>query len=196
LNVIFDLGNVLLEWDVEKILQSLDINTDNRRILECELFFHDDWLALDSGLVSEVDIISSVAHRSGLNVEIIERAFRAAKDSLTPIPESVELLCNIQSAGFETYCLTNMSRETFRHIREYEFLNTFRGIVVSGIEECIKPNPEIFLIMLERYGLSPQNALFIDDSQLNIQTAQNLGMLTHHFRRSEECIKHIWEILQ
>ncbi len=191
ITVIFDLGNVVLDWDVDRILKSLHLETEKLNLLRNELFFHPDWLDMDHGTKTEAAVVSKVCQRSPLGKSVVEKALLAAKNSLSPIPESVKLMREMSDKGFDMFCLSNMSRETYDHIKHMELFDMFRGIVISGIERCIKPNKDIFHLILNRYGLEPAYTLFIDDSLPNIESAKRVGMRGYHFKRSRNCYAEI-----
>lgn len=101
-------------------------------------------------------------------------------------PRSVELLKRLKGDGFGIYGLTNWSAETIPlAYAKYDFFSLFDGIVVSGEEKIIKPDPKIYGILLERYNLTAGNTLFIDDSPANIETANRLGFQTILFDNIE-----------
>jgi len=103
-----------------------------------------------------------------------------------PIDGTVEILAELKRSGVPRYGLTNFSAETFRPQRQrFEFLSWFDGIVVSGEEGVIKPDPRIFRILLERYGIAPEETVFIDDSPTNAAAATALGIHGIHFRSPE-----------
>ncbi len=93
--VILDLGNVVLDWDVERILRSLKIEAEEVNLLRDELFSHQDWLDMDHGKESEAAIVSKVCERSSLSRDTVENALLAAKNSLDPIEESIALMQEI-----------------------------------------------------------------------------------------------------
>jgi putative hydrolase of the HAD superfamily len=185
--VIFDLGNVVLNWDVDGILDSLDLATEERSLLRQELFAHQHWLDLDHGKESEASVIAKICNRSPLTHESVEAALLAAKNSLVPIAETVSLMQEISESQIQMYCLSNMSREMYSHISSLEFFDLFSGIVISGIEGCMKPGEEIFNLIINRFELNPADTLFIDDSLPNVLTAQRLGVNALHFKRSQNC---------
>ena len=194
--VLLDLGNVVLDWDVEHILVSLNLAEDQRNLLRSELFFHQDWLDMDHGKESETSVLSKVCERSSLSRNTVERALLAAKKSLSPISETLLLMREITSGGTKMYCLSNMSCETYDHIKNLELFNMFSGIVISGIEGCMKPNDDIFHLTLNRFGLEATDTLFVDDSLANIKTAQRLGIGAYHFKRSKNCYSEIRSLLR
>lgn len=193
--VIFDLGNVVLDWNVDRILGSLDLAPPKLDLLRAELFAHQDWYDLDHGIKTEATVTSEICKRSALTRVVVEDALLAAKKSLSTIPESILLMQEIKSYGLEMFCLSNMSRETYGHIKNQEFFELFSGIVISGIERCMKPQAEIFQLILQRYEIEPANALFIDDSLPNILKARELGLNSYHFKGSEACYAEIRELL-
>lgn len=193
--VIFDLGNVVLDWDVDQILDSLNLNQSEHSLLRDELFLHQDWVDMDHGKKAESTIVSELCERSVLSRELVEIALLAAKNSLSPIPESIRLMQEIHQQGITMFCLSNMSTETYHHIKNLDFFSLFSGIVISGNEGCMKPNAEIFHLALERFDLQPTDALFIDDSVPNIDMAKELGIAGFHFKRSENCYAEIRELL-
>jgi putative hydrolase of the HAD superfamily len=193
--VILDLGNVVVDWEVGRILDSLNLEIDELSLLKKELFSHQDWLDMDHGKLSETAVVSSVCERSPLTKDAIEVALLAAKNSLSPIAESISLMQEISDNGIEMFCLSNMSCETYDHIKDNELFDMFSGIVISGVEGCMKPNEDIFHLTINRFRLEPMDTLFIDDSMSNIETAQRLGINGFHFKRSQNCYSEIRELL-
>jgi putative hydrolase of the HAD superfamily len=189
--VILDLGNVVLEWNVERILDSLVLEPDERNMLRDELFAHQDWLDLDHGKVSEKIVVEKICARSPLDREIVERTLFTTKNSLVPFGESVRLMQDISNSGIEMFCLSNMSRETWNHIKDQHLFEMFSGIVISGLEGCIKPDEEIFHLILDRFAIEPSTTLFVDDSLPNIETSRRLGINGFHFRGSQDCYAEI-----
>ncbi len=185
--LIFDLGNVVLDWDVERILDSLALEPETRELLHSELFAHQDWLDMDHGKTSEESVMANVCERSELDRGAVEAALLAAKRSLLPITETLSLMQEFSKRGIKMFCLSNMSRETYAHISSHDLFEMFSGIVISGIEGCMKPQQDIFHLTIDRFRLQPARTLFIDDSLANIRTARSLGIEGFHFKRSRNC---------
>jgi 2-haloacid dehalogenase len=83
---------------------------------------------------------------------------------------------------YKLYGLTNWSAETFPiALRRFSFFDLFDGIVVSGQEKMIKPDKEIFHLLLNRYNIKAENSLFIDDNPRNIHAAKEIGFYTIHY---------------
>lgn len=103
------------------------------------------------------------------------------------IAEAVAEVRRLAQTGFPLYALTNFAADTWRHaVERFAFLQDhFREIIVSGQERLAKPDPAIFNLTSERFGLNPSRTGFVDDSQANVETAASLGFVTHHFRGAE-----------
>lgn len=93
------------------------------------------------------------------------------------IPGMQELVEELKNRGYRLYGLTNWSAETFPLVKDnYPVFRLLDGIVVSGEEKIAKPDPGIFRILLQRYGLKPEECLFIDDNPGNVSTGESLGI--------------------
>jgi 2-haloacid dehalogenase len=104
-----------------------------------------------------------------------------------PIQETVEIFRELKARGqLKLYALTNWSAETFPVALEmYEFLHWFDGRLVSGEEKMRKPFPEIYRLLIERFGIEPEKAIYVDDNIRNVLPAQELGFIGIHFRTPE-----------
>ncbi len=93
-----------------------------------------------------------------------------------------ELLLELRSRGTPVYALSNWSTETFPLAkRRYDCLRWFDGILLSGEVRHVKPERRIFDICCERFGLSPDDSLFVDDSEINVEAARELGFHSVRF---------------
>jgi 2-haloacid dehalogenase len=96
--------------------------------------------------------------------------------------ENVDLLERLREAGVPNYCITNFSGAKFKEAQSrYPFLARFDGAIVSGDERVLKPDPAIYKLLLDRYGLAAADCLFIDDSQANVDGARAVGMHAIHY---------------
>lgn len=180
--VIFDVGNVLIEWDPRHLYRKLlpDEAAVERFLSEvCA----PEWnLAQDRGR-SWAD---GVAERVALFPEhaALIRAFDARWQEMVPgaIEPSVATLRELKAEGVPVYGLTNFSAEKWRETTaRFSFFELFDGVVVSAHEGVVKPDAAIYRILLGRYGLRPERCVFIDDSAANVAGARALGIRAIRF---------------
>jgi 2-haloacid dehalogenase len=180
--VVFDIGGVLLDWNPRHLYRKLfdDEDAMNRFLEEvCTLDWH---AAHDRGTPFAVSCARlAAAHPE--QAELIWAWGRRSEEMVAgPIEGSVEILRALKQRSISCYALTNMEAETYPRRRErYDFLRWFDGTVVSSAEGVAKPDAEIFQRLLQRYALTAQNTLMIDDSAANVATAATLGMQTIRF---------------
>ena len=181
--IIFDFGNVLLEWN-PRFVYSHFFPDDPE---EMERFFQEvnfmEWnLQQDKGrpFTEGVAILSKQFPQYE---HLIQAYHDRWIDSVGgTITGTVDLLKQLKQAGFPLYGLSNWSAETFPYARaKYDFFDLFDDMVISGEVGHVKPDPEIFQIILDKIGRPAQECLLIDDSLLNIQQANKMGFVTIHF---------------
>lgn len=187
-NVIFDLGGVVLEWNPDKILESYYSDPSARAAIKAALFKHPDWLQMDRGTLTESEALGRLKNRTGRPAAELSGLFEAIRSSLQPKADTVALLQRLAQRQVPLYCLSNMPASTFAYLRaQHSFWDAFRGIVISGEIKMLKPEPEIFEYLLQRFELSATDTVFIDDHPPNVQAAERLGMHTVCFRDARQC---------
>jgi 2-haloacid dehalogenase len=181
-SVVFDLGGVLLDWDPRYLYRRLiDDEAEMERFLGeiCTLEWH---AAHDRG-VPMAESCAALAAAHPEYAELINAWSERSEEMIAgPIRGSVEILDGLLQKGVRCYALTNMERETYPlRLQRFPFMGWFAGTVVSSHEGVAKPDPEIFLRLLDRFGLVPERTIMIDDSPPNIDTAVSLGMKAVRF---------------
>jgi len=185
-NIIFDFGNVFIEWDPRRIFKQ----TVPAERLEgfMQTVWREEWNNnLDQGM-SFADNGKRLSVEEPQHGEYIRFFHEHWYDSLgDENPESLAILRELNSAGYHTYGLSNWSAETFPPTRKaHPFFNELHGIVISGEVGVCKPNPEIYRILLNRYNMQPEECVFIDDRQENLLPAHRMGMATVQFRSAAQ----------
>ncbi len=187
MNVVFDLGGVLVAWQPVDILKKAFPDPAMREIARREIIGHDDWLEIDRGKLTMADAIPHFAAKSGIAEEIIRAFIEMVPAELVAKPETVELLHRVKAAGNAIYLLSNMPGETFEYLeRTHDFWHAFDGRVVSGYIGHCKPEPAIYEHLLETFDLEPAETVFIDDVQANIDAARRHGIHGIRFESAEQ----------
>ena len=182
MNVVFDIGNVLLHWDPRALYRKIFATEE-----EVEWFLANvctsAWnLEQDRGRSFEDAIAEAVSRHPG-HAQAIAAYHHRWEETLTHVIDgTVDILLELKDQGTPLYAITNWHQDKFRQTRaRYDFLQHFRDIAVSGDEGVIKPDPAIYRLLLERNGLNASDCLFIDDSPKNVAGAEAVGMKAHHF---------------
>jgi putative hydrolase of the HAD superfamily len=187
-NVIFDVGGVLLDWNPDRIIAAIYSDPAEGAAMRELIFLHEDWLELDRGALSEQQLLARVAQRAGRPVPELASLFEIVRASLHPKHDTIALLASLAERDVPLYCLTNMPPGTMAWLRQaHSFWDHFDGVVASGEIHLVKPQPEIFEYLLQRYGLTAMETVFIDDNQPNIDAAEALGMHAILFRNAAQC---------
>lgn len=175
-NIIFDLGNVLLSFNPKDYLKS-KISEDRIDNVYKAIFQSEEWIMLDRGTITEKDAINRIIERNNTYRDDINLAFKDWYDILRPIEEAVEILTKLKNNGYNVYYLSNFHELAFKEVTtKNNFFELFDGGVVSYAEKLIKPEEEIYKLILKRYNLNPKETIFIDDTKLNVDGASKLGI--------------------
>lgn len=194
-NVIFDLGGVLLDWHPNNIKNTYEGDKRLSNLLGDSHFFDNEWAKFDKGIISQEDMALRISEYTGVSLSESSEFMIFVRNSLVNIPKTENLIKHLYNLGYPLYCLTNMSIPFFEYLDKRDIFNLFRGKVVSAIENEIKPDEEIYNIIINRYNLIPDETLFIDDLKANILTANNLGLHTVHFSNRENGYNEIFNKL-
>ena len=184
-NIIFDLGGVLLDWNPEYLYTKI-IEDDQEKM---------DWF-LQNICTTEWNIEQDAGRsfKEGTDLLLDQypqyeswiRAFYVRWNEMLKgeIKDTVLTLNKLSELNeLKLYALTNWSVETFPIAEaRFPFLKLFEGIVVSGMENTIKPFPQIYQILLNRYQFDAEKCLFIDDNKENVEAATHIGMAAIHFK--------------
>jgi len=185
--VIFDVGNVLYGWDPDSFLvrQIADDEARMRFVDDVGLWeWHD---TLDAGR----PYAEAAAELSGKFPEyahLIEAWSDRFGETITgPVPGVHAIVEELDAKGVPLFAITNFSADFWPpfHDSERRFFSLFRDILVSGEVKLLKPDPAIYYLALDRFGLRPRDALFIDDRLINVEAAEAIGLPAHLFTTAE-----------
>ncbi|WP_373778535.1 HAD family hydrolase [Glaesserella sp.] len=188
--VVFDLGGVLVDWNPRHLYRK--IFTDEA---EMEYFLThictQEWNEhQDRGRPWAEGIALLCAQHPDYETPIRAYYERWQEMLNGAIEETVKVLEDLHQHGIRLLALTNWSGETFHFAEEkFPFLHLFEGILVSGNENLMKPDPRIFTLLIERYNLNPQRTVFVDDSLRNVEAAINMGIHGLHFTGARQLEK-------
>lgn len=176
-NIVFDMGNVLLDYNPEVSLQAFLDKEEDRQIIRKELFEGPEWIQGDLGQMN-----NEVRYET-IKTRIPKRLHQALKACvyqwqicMTPLAGAGEFVAYMKEKGFKIYVLSNASDTFYEYFPKFLPLDFFDGVMISADVHMIKPDVRIYKTFLEKYGLKPEECLFIDDRRNNVEGAEAAGM--------------------
>lgn len=176
-NIVFDLGGVVFARDTRTCTPDF---IDFFSFVRAERM-PEFWEEYDRGTLTYEEVKEVLCRRNGCTPEKCETYLRQSIDMQQAVQPTERLISDLKAAGYELFVLSNMSKEFIDFLRQIPVYRLFDGEVVSCEEHAVKPEPRIYEILLERYGLNPSETLFIDDRPANLTAAEAFGMNTQLF---------------
>lgn len=180
--VIFDIGNVLIRWDMHNLYRRIFSDDAAIKVFLAETSLEAENLRFDAGK-SFATGTAELARKFPQHSDALMAFDSRWTDCLDgAIEANVAVLADLKQAGTTVHAITNFSHEKFSiACRMFPFLATFDDTIVSGVVKLIKPDPAIYRLLLDRRNIDPARAVFIDDSAANVATAHSLGLHVIHF---------------
>lgn len=194
-NFVFDMGEVLIHFDTRAFADRYDITEEEKDLVLREVFWGNaNWSLNDWGIIDEFEVARRACER--LPEHLHEAALGVATrwfDPVIPVNGMADIVRRVKAAGFKIYLLSNagsLHDEYWNTIPGSEY---FDGKVVSAFEKLVKPQPEIYRVLLDRFGLVPEECLFVDDREINLAGAAICGMQSMAFRTVEDFLRQLKE---
>lgn len=180
-NVVFDLGRVVFAQDPAKSTAEFKQFFSYVSLTPMPQF----WTDYDMGVLSFDQVAEELAAYRGVEPEFAREMISIAIGKQETIHPTEKLIDELKAAGYKLYVLSNMSREFIDFLRKQKVYENFDGDVVSCEVGIVKPMPEIYDLLLERFDLDPAETIFIDDRKENVDAAAAKGIATFHFDRND-----------
>lgn len=188
LNIVFDLGGVVVRWEPKALIAGMFDDPEVCRVVHSEFVGHPDWIELDRGTLAPEDAVARASERTGLSPYELSQFLQSVPSGLVAINDTIELLYRLKAQGHSLYCLSNMHWASIEYLeRAYEFFDLFTGKVISCRLNLCKPEPKIYSYLLETHGLNAADTVFIDDVEINLVTARQMGIQTIRFENPFQC---------
>lgn len=195
MNIIFDLGNVIVTWDPVSIVRSVISGPGAVRLAE-HLFAHPDWIEVDRGTLTLDEAALRAIERTDVDAHIIHAIYQAVAPSLLPIAENVGLLHELKKQGHQLYALSNMGHVSADYLQQQStFWPLFSDVVISARIGMVKPELEIYRYALQKFGLQAHEVVFVDDALPNVSAARELGIRGIHYLNHEQCLAELPKLL-
>jgi len=196
-NLVFDVGNVLIEYRWHQMLLDYGLSKEEAAVAGPLFFEHETWKELDLGNMPVEDVIVLYEKQLPQYAGLIRWFLTHLELMPIPRPDVWEKVHALKEKGYKIYLLSNYNEDFFRvHTQGASFLEDIDGKVVSYEIHKIKPEPEIYQYLLDKYKLQPEESVFFDDRPENTQTAEGLGMKTYTITSKEYLLHVLDEFLE
>jgi len=176
-NILFDMGQVLIRFDRDYFITRLGVAPEDKALLMREVFLSVEWVQMDRGTLQDEEAFQKIAAR------LPERLHEAARKLVSmwdrPILEvdgMYDLVAELKELGYGIYLLSNASVRQHDYWPRVPASRFFDGTLISADVKVIKPQPEIYYLCLEKFGLKASECFFIDDAPANIEGALCCGI--------------------
>lgn len=198
-NIIFDLGDVLLEYRWQEMIHDYGVSWQEAERIGREMFDDPDrlWHIFDVGLLTQEDIIRAYEHKYPADAEVIRYFITHGEYMPVPRPQIWKRLPRLKEAGYHLYLLSNYPEILFHKHTEYaDFMNELDGMEVSYQHHLTKPDRAIYESLCTRYRLDPAECIFYDDRQENVDGAISYGMQSVRVTGQEMLAKELDRMLR
>ena len=178
-NIIFDLGNVIINYNQKKIINNFTEKEEEIKYIYDEIFHAPEWTLMDLGDITNEEAIEIINKRNEFKYGKLTQEFLQEWYKKQPINRDiVEIAKILKNNGYNLFVLSNMANQTYEYFKNDEFFSLCTGIVISAHEHVKKPDEKVYRLLLDRYNLNAEECLFIDDddSGKNYETANKIGI--------------------
>ncbi len=178
-NIIFDLGNVIINYNQEQIINNFTKKEEEIKYIYDEIFHAPEWELMDLGNITNDEAIEVINKRNEFKYQKLTDNFLHEWYKKQEINRDiVEIAKKLKKNGYKLFVLSNMANLTYEYFKNDEFFSLCTGIIISAHEHLIKPDEKVFRLLLDRYKLNAEECLFIDDdpSEQNYKTANKIGI--------------------
>ncbi len=194
-NIVLDMGNVLLDYNPTIPLDLFFETDEDKAIILNELFNGPEWIKGDLGEIKNEERYDGVSKRVPKRLhDRLKQCVDGWTVCMTPIKGAKEFVQYVKDQGYKIYVLSNACNAFYDYFPNFHKLDYFDGIVVSSDIHMIKPDARIYECFLDKYDLTANECLFIDDRKDNIEGAMRMGMKGHIFRNDFDQIQTIYKL--
>lgn len=197
-NVIFDIGNVLVDFRWRVLMEELGLPAETQAIFAKTVFGSRWWGELDHGIYEEAEILAHFREDNREHLDEFDLVWDNRGRLVEPYAYAVAWIEQLKASGLKVYLLSNYPRDVFTLHTEcgcFPFLDRVDGRVVSGFVKMVKPNADIYEYLLSEYGLAAGECVFVDDREENVETARALGMKGIVFQGYEQARSELDELV-
>jgi len=190
--IVLDIGQVLANFRWEAYLEDCGYDEETTRKVSNATILSKIWGEEDRGAISDEELVALFCSQDTSVTTEITALFDNITELVREYDYSVEFVQRLKANGYKVYLLSNYGRKNFEYAREhFKFIKYVDGGVISYEVKQIKPEPEIYETLIEKYNINPKEAVFLDDSQANLDGAKPFGFYTIHVEEFEQAVEEL-----
>ncbi len=186
-NIIFDIGNVLTDFRWKEFLEDKGFDEAMVKRIAKASVQSTVWNEIDRGVWSMEELMQAFIRQDSEIEEELRRAYDDITGMVTKRAYAIPWIQELREKGYRVYYLSNFSEKAYEDCADaLDFLPYTDGGILSYREKLVKPDPEIYRRLLSRYSLEAQESVFLDDTAMNVEAAERLGIHGICFRTKEQ----------
>lgn len=178
-NVIFDVGNVLVDFCWRELMDNLGFSKDLQDLFEKTVFGSHWWGELDRGVINENEVLNMLREDNREHDKEFDLIWSNRDKLIKPYDYTLGMIDALKAKGLKIYLLSNYPKELFELHTDsgcFPFIDKVDGKVISGFVKMVKPDREIYEYLLNKYDLKAEESVFLDDRKENVEAAKKLGI--------------------
>ena len=184
--IIFDIGNVLMDFNFQICFRAYAPDEETYQKIVKATVQSPVWAEFDRGIWTDEEILEGFIQNEPSIEPILRKMFERLEGIIRQRDYAIPWIKELKSRGYQVLVLSNFPKKVYDLFQdEMTFLNEVDGGILSYRDRVIKPDKEIYTLLMERYDLIPQECVFLDDLEVNLKTAKELGMYTILFQTKE-----------
>ena len=190
--VIFDIGNVLVGFEWKAFFRKFGYSEEMFSRIAKATVESSIWPEYDRGVLTDEEMMDSFVRNDPVIEKELREILENVQGMLTRYDYAIPWVKELQQKGYQVLVLSNFGRRAHRDCMDaLDFLNYVDGGILSYQEKTIKPEPEIYQRLIEKYSLVPEECVFLDDTEKNLTAAAGFGMHTVHFTDRESALEEL-----
>lgn len=190
--IIFDIGNVLADFTWREHYEKFGYDADMVERLADATVRTPLWNEYDRGVMSDEELLQGFIDNDPQIEPEIRKVFKDASTIVRRNDYAIPWIHALRNKGYRCLYLSNFSRRAHRDCAHaLDFLPHMDGGILSYQDQVIKPMPEIYQLLIDRYDLTPEECVFLDDTPRNLEAAEKFGIHTIHFKDQAQAIEEL-----
>lgn len=176
-HIVFDMGQVLVQFSAGLFSERLRLSAEDAELIRREVLTTVEWVRMDRGTISDDDALVRMCARLPQRLhDTAAYLVRRWNDPIVPVPGMADVARDLKAAGYDLYLLSNAATRQHTYWHDIPGSEYFSGTFISADHHLLKPEDAIYQAFFQKFGLKPEECLFIDDSAANIEASENAGM--------------------